>query len=34
MAVKPMLSDLELEMVDEIEADQDRVLAQHPVPAL
>ena len=29
-----MLSDLELEMVDEIESDQDRVLAQHPVPGL
>jgi hypothetical protein len=34
MAVKPMLSDLELEMVEEVESDQDRVLAQHPVPGL
>src|SRR5262245_1048279 len=34
MAVKPMLSDLELQMVEEVESDQDRVLAQHPVPAL
>jgi hypothetical protein len=34
MALKPMLSDLELEMVEEVESDQDRVLAHHPVPAL
>jgi outer membrane protein OmpA-like peptidoglycan-associated protein len=34
VAVKPMLGDLELQLVDEIEADQDRVLQQHPVPGL
>jgi outer membrane protein OmpA-like peptidoglycan-associated protein len=34
MALKPMLSDLELQMVEEVESDQDRVLAQHAVPAL
>ncbi|MCW2702686.1 MAG: hypothetical protein JWQ37_681 [Blastococcus sp.] len=34
MAVKPMLGDLELPLVDEIESDQDRVLQQHPVPGL
>ncbi|WP_322748769.1 MULTISPECIES: OmpA family protein [unclassified Frankia] len=34
MAVKPMLGDLELQLVDEIESDQDRVLQEHPVPGL
>ncbi len=34
MPVKPMLGDLELEMVQEIESDQDRLLAQHAIPAL
>ena len=34
MAVKPMLGDLPLQLVDEIESDQDRVLVQHPVPGL
>uniref|UniRef100_UPI002023C31C peptidoglycan-binding protein n=1 Tax=Frankia sp. CiP1_Cm_nod2 TaxID=2897161 RepID=UPI002023C31C len=34
MAVKPMLGDLELQLVDEIESDQDRVLEDHPVPGL
>ena len=34
MAVKPMLGDLELQLVDEIESDQDRVLQAHPVPGL
>jgi outer membrane protein OmpA-like peptidoglycan-associated protein len=29
-----MLGDLELQLVDEIEADQDRVLQAHPVPGL
>lgn len=34
MAVKPMLGDLPLQLVDEIESDQDRVLSQYPVPGL
>ena len=34
MAVKPMLGDLPLQLVDEIESDQDRLLVQHPVPGL
>jgi outer membrane protein OmpA-like peptidoglycan-associated protein len=34
VAVKPMLGDLELQLVDEIESDQDRELQEHPVPGL
>ena len=34
MAVKPMLDDLELQLVQQIEADEHQVRAQHAVPAL
>src|ERR1044072_8881957 len=33
-AVKPMLGDIELELVQRIEIDDDQILAQHSVPAL
>ena len=34
MTVKPMLDDLELQLVQQIEADEHQVRAQHAVPAL
>jgi outer membrane protein OmpA-like peptidoglycan-associated protein len=34
VAVKPMLDDLELQLVQQIEADEHQVRAQHAVPAL
>ncbi len=34
MAVKPMLGELELELVQEIEADEEQIRVQHAVPTL
>ena len=34
MPAKPMLGDVELQLVQEIDAEEDQVLAQHGVPAL
>ncbi len=34
MSVKPMLDDLELQLVQQIEADEHQVRAQHAIPAL